>query len=614
MNANTKRIVLCIIDFFQIVVCGLISCALLKYCSPIVNVSIYDFYYSTIAFSFFFISAMAILGVYKQIVRYSSASDLLNYFAGICIASFVYFLLVLFENYTLVFNAELSKVYSLFFCFLTCISIIASRVIYMQIYSFMRSKGYTQGERTMIIGAGQACKDLVVEMKYSRAYIPVCIIDDNKANISRSIEGVCVVGTTDDIVQMCIKYRVQRIFLAMPSLDAETRHRIMTQCIQTNCRIKQIPAISDAVASEKLLNQTIELNVEDLLGRDAVTLDNSDFSSLIKDKVCLVTGGGGSIGSELCRQIAKHSPKQLIILDICENGAYDIQQELLMNCTQAPDILTLIASVRDYGRLNQIFRKYRPEIIFHAAAHKHVPMMEVSPSEAVKNNIVGTLNLATLADYYRVKKFIMISTDKAVNPTNVMGASKRCCEMIMQYMSQEKSETEFITTRFGNVLGSNGSVIPLFCKQIENGLPVTVTHPDIIRYFMTIPEAVSLVLTASMMAKGGEIYVLDMGKPVKITTLAENLIKMYGKVPYKDVPIVFSGLRPGEKLFEELLMDEEGLKNTRNKKLFIGNQIEIDSDSFMRNLSELKSAAMNNDDKQIIELLLKIVPTFTHES
>lgn len=614
MNANTKRIVLCIIDFFQIVLCGLITCALLKYCSPIVNVSISDFYYSTIVFSFFFISTMAILGVYKQIVRYSSLSDLLNYFASICIASFIYFLLVLFENYTLVFDAELSKVYSLFFCFLTCISIIASRVIYMQIYAFMRSKGYTEGERTMIIGAGQACKDLVVEMKYSRAYIPVCIIDDNKANISRSIEGVCVVGTTSDIVQMCIKYRVQRIFLAMPSLDTETRHRIMTQCIQTNCRIKQIPSIRDAVSNENLLNQTIELNVEDLLGRDAVTLDNTDFSSLIKDKICLVTGGGGSIGSELCRQIAKHSPKTLIILDICENGAYDLQQELLMNFGSSLNIITLIASIRDYSRLNQIFRKYRPEIVFHAAAHKHVPMMEVSPSEAVKNNIVGTLNLATLADYYRVKKFIMISTDKAVNPTNVMGASKRCCEMIMQYMSQEKSETEFITTRFGNVLGSNGSVIPLFCKQIENGLPVTVTHPDIIRYFMTIPEAVSLVLTASMMAKGGEIFVLDMGQPVKITTLAENLIKMYGKVPYKDVPIVFSGLRPGEKLFEELLMNEEGLKNTRNKKLFIGNQIEVDSDSFMRSISELKNAAMSNDDEAIVDLLLKIVPTFTHNN
>ncbi|MBQ7131125.1 MAG: polysaccharide biosynthesis protein [Oscillospiraceae bacterium] len=614
MNANTKRIVLCIIDFFQIVLCGLITCALLKYCSPIVNVSIADFYYSTIVFSFFFISTMAILGVYKQIVRYSSLSDLLNYFASICIASFIYFLLVLFENYTLVFGPELSKVYSLFFCFLTCISIIASRVIYMQIYAFMRSKGYTEGERTMIIGAGQACKDLVVEMKYSRAYIPVCIIDDNKANISRSIEGVCVVGTTNDIVEMCIKYRVQRIFLAMPSLDTETRHRIMTQCIQTNCRIKQIPSIRDAVSNENLLNQTVELNVEDLLGRDAVTLDNTDFSSLIKDKICLVTGGGGSIGSELCRQIAKHSPKQLIILDICENGAYELQQELMMNFGSSLDIVTLIASIRDYSRLNQIFRKYRPEIVFHAAAHKHVPMMEVSPSEAVKNNIVGTLNLATLADYYRVRKFIMISTDKAVNPTNVMGASKRCCEMIMQYMSQEKSETEFITTRFGNVLGSNGSVIPLFCKQIENGLPVTVTHPDIIRYFMTIPEAVSLVLTASMMAKGGEIFVLDMGQPVKITTLAENLIKMYGKVPYKDVPIVFSGLRPGEKLFEELLMNEEGLKNTRNKKLFIGNQIEIDSDSFMRNLSELKTAAMNNDDEEIVELLLKVVPTFTHNN
>ena len=328
----------------------------------------------------------------------------------------------------------------------------------------------------------------------------------------------------------------------------------------------------------------------------------------------MVTGGGGSIGSELVRQIAKYDPNQVIIVDIYENNAYDIQQELYIEYENRLNLVTLIASIRDFDKMRTIFDEYHPKVVFHAAAHKHVPLMEVSPAEAVKNNIFGTWNMVNLAEQYKVEKFVMISTDKAVNPTNVMGATKRCCEMIVQYMSQKGTSTEFVTTRFGNVLGSNGSVIPLFRRQIEAGKPVTVTPPDIIRYFMTIPEAVSLVLEAGAIAKGGEIFVLDMGDPVKITTLAENLIRMYGKVPYKDVEIKFTGLRPGEKLFEELLMDEEGLQKTDNKKIFIGNQIVINPDKPYTQLRELHNIAMSNNNDRTVEMLAEMVDTFHHKT
>ena len=328
----------------------------------------------------------------------------------------------------------------------------------------------------------------------------------------------------------------------------------------------------------------------------------------------MVTGGGASRGAERVRQIAKYDPNQVIIVDIYENNAYDIQQELYIEYENRLNLVTLIASIRDFDKMRTIFDEYHPQVVFHAAAHKHVPLMEVSPAEAVKNNIFGTWNMVNLAEQYKVEKFVMISTDKAVNPTNVMGATKRCCEMIVQYMSQKGTSTEFVTTRFGNVLGSNGSVIPLFRRQIEAGKPVTVTHPDIIRYFMTIPEAVSLVLEAGAIAKGGEIFVLDMGDPVKITTLAENLIRMYGKVPYKDVEIKFTGLRPGEKLFEELLMDEEGLQKTDNKKIFIGNQIDINPDKLYTQLRELHNIAMSNNNDRTVEMLAEMVDTFHHKT
>lgn len=487
-----------------------------------------------------------------------------------------------------------------------------------------RSENY---ERTLIVGAGRAAMMILADIENakkdinnpSRNILPVGLVDDDRTKYGSKINGVSVLGSTEDIPMLCKKSNISMIVFAIPSCSEEERQRILALCSQTECKIKMLPYLSQLLfdgdgSKPQLLNQVKDIKIEDLLGREPITFDRNVVRDFIKGKTLMVTGGGGSIGSELVRQIADYRPRQVIIVDIYENNAYDIQQELLLEHENDLDVVTLIASVRDYDKMNLIFKKYRPQVVFHAAAHKHVPLMETSPEEAVKNNIFGTFNMATLAEKYEVEKFIMISTDKAVNPTNVMGATKRCCEMIVQYKSQHSEKTEFVTTRFGNVLGSNGSVIPLFRRQIESGKPVTVTHPDIIRYFMTIPEAVSLVLQAGAMAQGGEIFVLDMGDPVKITTLAENLIRMYGKVPYKDVEIRFTGLRPGEKLFEELLMNEEGLKSTENKKIFIGNQIAIDEVELLTKLEVLRHAAEENDSEKTVEILSDIVPTFKHKT
>ena len=494
---------------------------------------------------------------------------------------------------------------------------------FIQLTEFGRSENY---ERTLIVGAGQAARMILTDIASahndpnnpSRNILPVCMVDDDDSKIDKKIMGVEVAGRTKDIPKLCKEFKIKLILFAIPSCTVEERQSIMSLCSQTECKIKMVPYLSQLLFDDnekpQLLNQVKDIKIEDLLGRDPITFDKSEIRKFIEGKVCMVTGGGGSIGSELVRQIAKYGPKQVIIVDIYENNAYDIQQELRLEYDDALNLVTLIASVRDYDKIKCIFEEYRPQVVFHAAAHKHVPLMETSPAEAVKNNIFGTWNMATIAEEYGTEKFVMISTDKAVNPTNVMGATKRCCEMIVQYKSQKGSKTEFVTTRFGNVLGSNGSVIPLFRRQIEAGKPVTVTHPDIIRYFMTIPEAVSLVLQAGSMASGGEIFVLDMGDPVKITTLAENLIRMYGKVPYKDVEIRFTGLRPGEKLFEELLMDEEGLKSTANKKIFIGNQIDINEEELLKKLEVLREYAQNNDVDKTVETLIDIVPTFNHKT
>ena len=520
-----------------------------------------------------------------------------------------------------VFNLAFVLNYLLSFLMATAI-IVLIRHFAKRYFVFLVSAGRDElTKRALIVGAGNAGRILALEItnafqegRKDFCYSLVGFVDDDLNKINEKINGYYVLGTPFDLKEICEKYHVEVVFFAIPSCPPKRKAEILEVCAETKCEVKVIPEVSSLVTGKSILKQTTKVNVEDLLGRDPVELDTTKLSGFIAGRVCMVTGGGGSIGSELCRQIMHYKPGKLIIVDIYENNAYDIQQELIMNgIANADNLKVLIASVRDRDRMEEIFKTYKPQLVFHAAAHKHVPLMEISPQEAVKNNVFGTLNVAELSADYGVKKFVLVSTDKAVNPTNVMGATKRFCEMIVQNFSHTKPGTEFVAVRFGNVLGSNGSVIPLFKKQIESGKPVTITHPDIIRYFMTIPEAVSLILTAGSIAHGGEIFVLDMGKPVKILTLAENLIKVYGKKPYEDVDIVFTGLRPGEKLYEELLMSEEGLQKTENQKVFIGTQIEIDDETLQAGLAKLKTACRKNDSAATVKALEKYVPTFDHK-
>lgn len=473
----------------------------------------------------------------------------------------------------------------------------------------MTSIGEGEISRVMLVGAGDAGRILLKEMSASR-YVHgrvVCIIDDDVKKIGKIMNGVPVVGGREVIPEAAEEYKVDEIIVAIPTLSAKQRSAILRICQETNCNVRILPGVYQLINGEVNISKLRQVEVEDLLGREQISVDLDSIMGYVSGKRVLVTGGGGSIGSELCRQIAANKPEMLIIVDIYENNAYEIQQELLHTYDDL-HLVVLIASVRNTNRMNGIFQTYKPHIVYHAAAHKHVPLMETSPNEAIKNNVFGTYKTARAAGENGVKKFVMISTDKAVNPTNIMGASKRICEMIIQTFNREYP-TEFVAVRFGNVLGSNGSVIPLFKKQIQNGGPVTVTHPDIIRYFMTISEAVSLVLQAGAYAKGGEIFVLDMGEPVKILDLAKNLIRLSGLVPGEDIKIEFTGLRPGEKLFEELLMDEEGLKKTDNRLIFIGNPIRLDEEEFRRQLKSLEEAAV--DEHQDIRTKVKeIVPTY----
>ena len=593
---NLRKMFLALADVFIIVVSGILAnyiLSLVGYIGTASSKGLLSYIVIDLVMCLF---TLYISGTYSKLWRYFNAKDYIV--CGIAI----------FSGFTLGFVISLflqipqRKIFCIVHFAIALVGILAFRFVFRRAFLDLTEAGRAEGgERTLIVGAGNAGRMIVREIHNakeqgdvnnpSKSIIPVCFVDDDLKKLNQKIEGIPVVGTCPEIVKICDEYRIDNIIVAVPSCEEDEKRKILDYCSATECKIK----------------------IEDLLGRKPIEFDRKEIHDLINGKICLVTGGGGSIGSELVRQIAKNDPKQIIIVDIYENNAYDIQQELVLEYGTKLNLVTLISSVRDYDKMELIFKTYRPELVFHAAAHKHVPLMETVPEEAVKNNIFGTFNVATLAEKYKAKKFVMISTDKAVNPTNVMGATKRACEMIIQYKAQHSTDTEFVTTRFGNVLGSNGSVIPLFRREIENGAPVTVTHPDIIRYFMTIPEAVSLVLEAGAMAKGGEIFVLDMGAPVKITTLAENLIRMYGKVPYKDVPIIFTGLRPGEKLFEELLMDEEGLKSTQNKKIFIGNQIKIDETDMLSKLEVLKKTAENNDSEKTVELLAELVPTFCHK-
>ena len=491
------------------------------------------------------------------------------------------------------------------------IAICASRFMYRMISTVLNKyRNIKTSNNVMIIGAGEATNVIMREIQNS-SYLAnsniACIIDDDRRKVGKYIRGVKVIGTRDKIKEAAKLYDIDEIIFAIPSASNEVKRDILNICKETDCTLKILPGVYQMVDGEINVNSIRNVDVLDLLGRDPIEVDIESIMGYVKDKVIMVTGGGGSIGSELCRQLVSHKPKQLIIFDIYENNAYDIQQELKINYPDA-NVVTLIGSIRNVSRLESVFAQYKPDIVYHAAAHKHVPLMEVSPDEAVKNNVVGTWNVARMADKYGVKKFVMISTDKAVNPTNVMGATKRICEMIVQTYN-EISKTDFVAVRFGNVLGSNGSVIPLFKRQIEAGGPVTVTDPNIIRYFMTIPEAVSLVLQAGAYAKGGEIFILDMGEPVKIDDLAKNLIRLSGYTLGVNMEIKYTGLRPGEKLYEELLMKEEGLQETDNKLIHIGKPIEFDKENFFDNLEKLKEEAYS-ETGNIRESLKKVVDTY----
>ena len=490
-----------------------------------------------------------------------------------------------------------------------CAEELGIRLSYRVVISLFGNHSKKAAKRIMIVGAGTSGSVILKEMTTSSLVngCVVCFVDDDKNKAGKFLNGVPVAGNRNDIPRLAEEYKIDEIYIAIPSASARERKAIIEICRETGCQVKILPGIYQLINGEVSIAKLRNVEIEDLLGRDPIRVNLDEIMGYVSGKVVLVTGGGGSIGSELCRQVASHNPKQLIIFDIYENNAYDIQLELKEKYPDL-DLVVLIGSVRNTHRIETVFKKYRPDIVYHAAAHKHVPLMEDSPNEAIKNNVFGTYKTAKAADKYGTSRFVLISTDKAVNPTNIMGASKRMCEMVVQMMNA-RSKTDFVAVRFGNVLGSNGSVIPLFKKQIEQGGPVTVTHPDIIRYFMTIPEAVSLVLQAGAYAKGGEIFVLDMGEPMKILDLAKNLIRLSGYTPDVDIPIVFTGLRPGEKLYEELLMNEEGMQETPNKLIHIGKPIEFDMERFEEQLEELYSVA-NQDGDGIREDVMRIVNTY----
>ena len=495
---------------------------------------------------------------------------------------------------------------TIFFFMLSSFAFFSYRLFYFVKH---RTTSDDAKKKILIIGAGDAGAAMLREIQSTEkiSYKAVGFLDDDLSKHNTYIQGVKVLGSTSEVKKFTEETGAELIIIAIPSASAQTIKSISQRCIDTKCEVKILPGIYQLIDGQVSVSRLRNVEVDDLLGREPIVLNSSEVMGYIEDQVVLVTGGGGSIGSELCRQIAEHNPKQLIILDIYENNAYDIEQELKRKLPNL-NLVTLIASIRDSGKMDDVFKTYKPDIVFHAAAHKHVPLMETSPNEAVKNNILGTYKVVRCADKYGVRRFVQISTDKAVNPTNIMGATKRVCEMIIQAFSR-KSKTQFVAVRFGNVLGSNGSVIPLFKRQIAEGGPVTVTHKDIIRYFMTIPEAVSLVLQAGAYAKGGEIFVLDMGEQVKIYDLAVNLIKLSGYEPFKDIDIKVTGLRPGEKLYEERLMAEEGLTKTENDRISIGKPIEFDDNKLFETLDKLYNEAYA-ESESMKELVRELVPTY----
>lgn len=594
-----------VLDILAMTMCSFLSIGLRFDFHDIPNIYIDNIYNFLIIDSIIIVAIFSIFKIYKSMWSYASITELINIILACSSYELIEFI------YKQIININMPRSYYLIKLILLYIFISSIRYSYriartMRDY-YREKNGLTN---TMIIGAGEAGRMLITEIYNNKTNFKnkvCCIIDDDKNKIGSYIKNIPVVGSRKEIKENVDKYNIEEIIIAMPSINREKLNLIIDECQKTKCEIKTLPSLSELVG-KPTMKKVRPLSYEDFLGRKEIVVNINEISSSLKDKKIIVTGGGGSIGSELCRQIAKCRPKELIIFDIYENNAYEIEQELKRVYPHL-NLKTIIGSVRDYDRLENVFKEYKPEYVFHAAAHKHVPLMENSPNEAIKNNCLGTLNTVKISDKYKVKKFVLISSDKAVRPTNVMGATKRICEMIIQAYDK-KSKTDYVAVRFGNVLGSNGSVIPLFLKQIENGGPVTVTHKNITRYFMTIPEAVSLILQAFCYAEGGEIFVLDMGEPVKIYDLAKKLIRYKGYEPNVDIPIKITGLRPGEKLYEELLMEEEGLKATPNKLIHIGKPIEMDDAKFFKKLDKLITASYKNNN-DIKEKVATIVDTYT---
>ena len=553
---------------------------------------------------------LQIFQTYKNITRYENGNDYLVYVLACLISCTI---MVFFNVLNIIPTVDERT--NLIAGLIIVVSVIGYRVLLRMILNDTYEGKVKNDDRkkVLIIGAGEATKILISTIKSSmkNIYSIVGLIDDNPNKVDYAISGKKILGTRFDIPRICKENNVDVIFFTISNISNEDRKKILEICQETGCKVRILPGTKELIKDKPIMQNFRDVEIEDLLGRDPIKLDNKNIKELIHNKVVLVTGGGGSIGSELCRQIIRFEPERLVIVDIYENNLYDIEQELKYNYPQAK-IDAIVASVRDKDRLNEIFNEFKPYLVFHAAAHKHVPLMETSPLEAIKNNVFGTYNAVNCADEYNVKRFVLISTDKAVNPTNIMGATKRLCEMIIQ-AKNKVSNTEYVAVRFGNVLGSNGSVVPLFKKQIAHGGPVTVTHKDITRFFMTIPEAVSLVLQAMSGAKGGEIFVLDMGEPVKIYDMAVKLIKLSGLEPDVDIPIKVTGLRPGEKLYEEILMQEEGLTETKHDKIHIAKPCNVDIKMIINKLDKLKRLVDTNNNenlKEIKETVHEVVPTY----
>lgn len=601
-----RRIFLVIYDIIAVVAAAVIALVIrYEFVYRNIEKSFLDSVYSFLPFTVLIALAIfALFRLYNSLWAFAGVNEMQNIVVACGIT------VVLNSIGMMIFHKSVPRSYPFMFVCLLIAFTFASRFSYRFLRGLKRkSLKQKAGTNVMIIGAGEAANLIIrdiVNSRYTHMQIK-CIIDDDPNKQGRYIQGIKVVGGREKIKQSVDAFSIDEIFIAMPSVSKSVISGIIEICKDTTCKLRTLPGMYQLVNGEVNVSQLKDVDVEDLLGRDPITVDLDSILGYVQNRCVLVTGGGGSIGSELCRQVAAHKPSRLIIVDIYENNAYDIQQELKYKFPEL-DMVVLIASVRNTNRMNAIFEEYRPDIVYHAAAHKHVPLMEDSPNEAIKNNVMGTWKTAQAAADYGAKKFVLISTDKAVNPTNIMGASKRICEMIIQVFNKHYS-TEFVAVRFGNVLGSNGSVIPLFKRQIEMGGPVTVTHPDIIRYFMTIPEAVSLVLQAGAYAKGGEIFVLDMGAPVRILDLAKNLIRLSGYKVDEDIKIEFTGLRPGEKLYEELLMDEEGLQETENNLIHIGRPIEFDEELFFKRLEDLDRAT-KSECADIKNMIKEIVPTY----